>query len=269
MGPQDSKTIAQAVVKSTQITAGRTGPVDTPPPEAHVLKSTAQAVVKATSFPTRDTTPADTTPQRPNLLGMPAELLNYIVTLAVVDRSKSKCSTVVWAGVQTRHDRDIDRRYAYPESPGLARTCVHLAAVALPIYYGQNMFSFTSPIQAVDWLNAKSGRYEEPIVRNVEIRFCLDHTRKTSREMISRRYCALCLNSTVVRLFLKDRTDKLGVFVKYDSRKNLRSHVKTLVAVERSLEVRVKKTNKGDIYARHPSDKIAEICRYLSFGRRN
>jgi hypothetical protein len=269
MGPQDSTILAQAVVKSTQTTAGRTRPANTPPSEAQILKSTAQAIVKSTLFPTRDTTPADTTPPRPHLLGLPAELLNYIVTLAGADHSKSKRSNVVWAGVERRQDREIHKRCAYPESPALARTCVRLAAVALPIYYGQKKFAFTSPTQVVDWLNAKAGRYEKPIVRNVEIHFCLDHSKNMSRKIISQRYSALFLNSIVVEMVLRDQTDKLSVRVKHGSHTNIRLHARTLAAVERSLAARVKKTNKGGIYARHPSDKIAEICRYLSFGRRN
>jgi hypothetical protein len=268
MDPQDSKAVTQAVVKSSPTSAHNMKSADTSPSRARLLKTTAQAAVKSTSFPTANTTAADATPPQPHLLGLPAELLNYIAALAVVDRSKSKRSNVVWAGVQRRQDRGMHTRCAYPESPALARTCVHLAAVALPIYYGQKKFAFTSPTQAVDWINAKSGRYEEPVVRNVEIHFCLDHSKNMSRKIISQRYSALFLNSTVVEMVLRDKTDKLSVRVRHGNRTNTRLHARTIAAVERGLAVRVKKTNKADIYARHPSDKITEICRYLSFGRR-
>jgi hypothetical protein len=264
--PQDSKPETQAVVESISSSARNMETTDPPLPEAHLLKTTAQEVVKSTTSQTRDATPADMTPPRPRLLSLPAKLLNYIVTLAVVDSD----STFLSAGVRRDQEYDTRMRCAYPASPGLARTYVHLAAVALPIFYGQNNFAFSSPTQAVDWFNVKSGRYEEPIVRKVEIDFTRDRSKSMSQMTISWRHTVMFRSNAEVNISLKDNADELAVSVKYriDRWDTAPLGAGDIADIKRELAAKVKETNEETVYARHPSDKIIEICRYLSFGCR-
>lgn len=188
-----------------------------------------------------DANPAEAPPPRTHLLGLPAELLNYIVTLAVVEDLGFGSLT---AGVQRKQFDHKNMILASPASPPLARTCALLKALVTPIYYGQNEFSFYSPDEAVAWLSLKLGRKDEAAVRNIEVN----------------------IRGLPVLVSLEDNTNEVAVFIPKWSDSYL--CVRQEDAWFRSLRTRAsswaKEINDGKLYARKPSDKIADLCLYLS-----
>lgn len=127
-----------------------------------------QTVLESTSSTASNTSSTNMLPQKSRLLSLPPELLNYIVTLAVVKKGSKQRR--VKADIQKRRVDDRREFLATPTSPGLACTCVLLRALVLPIYYGQNLFWFATPARAVDWFSLKLARKDDAIARNIIVK---------------------------------------------------------------------------------------------------
>lgn len=198
-----------------------------------------QAVLDSAFSTASNTIPVNILPQRSRLLRLPPELLNYIVTLAVV-KKRLGCRTVV-SNVKKQQVHDRVGILAVPASPGLACTSVFLRALVLPIYYGQNTFWFISPAQAVDWLSLKLRRKDEAIVRHIIV----------------------CLKGGArVDISLKDNTNEL--VVEFDNLDKYLGVNDQNPRPETGVSSWVEEINNGSLYARKPSDKIADLCLYLS-----
>lgn len=130
------------------------------------VADSASATSSATS-----TFTTDMQPPTASLLGLPAELLNYIITLTVTaEKSKADLRTFLLAQRQQASVKPEGTLCAYP-TPALAGTCTSLEAIVLPIYYGQNPPIFCSPKLAYDWLSTRRKGRSEATVRQVWIRF--------------------------------------------------------------------------------------------------
>lgn len=186
---------------------------------------------------TTNTTTPVMPPPRAHLLSLPAELLNYIVTLAVVDRSK-----IVTAKVQMRREDGRKQTRASPTAPALACTCNFLKALVMPIYYGQKKFYFASSDEAVRWLTLKLERKEEAVVRDIIVSVSYG-----CRVNIS-------LNNTNEVAVRVTGDDCWGYALYDDWRRSLETRVSNWV----------EEIDNGRLYARKPSDKIPDFCLYLS-----
>lgn len=86
----------------------------------------------------------DMPPPEASHFSLPAELLNHIATLTVVEDPDADQAALL---LEQREQDDYgvygykSRVLAFP-SPAVVRTCTALEAIALPIYYGQNTFRF-------------------------------------------------------------------------------------------------------------------------------
>jgi hypothetical protein len=119
------------------------------------LRSTKRATTTSLSTSETETPATDAQPPRASLLGLPTELLNSIVELTVV---KDPDEGPIIADVYFKPLKGRSNRHAFrcsKPSPGLARTCTVLEAIALPMYYGRNTFSFRSSAHACRWLSLK------------------------------------------------------------------------------------------------------------------
>ena len=127
---------------------------------------------------TTSTVTTDMQPPTASLLGLPAELLNYTITLVVLaEKSKPDLRTFLLAQRQQASIEPKGTFRAYP-TPALAGTCTSLEAIVLPIYYGRNPPIFCSPKLAYDWLSTRRKGRSEAAVRRVWIHF--EVTRKIS-----------------------------------------------------------------------------------------
>lgn len=102
-------------------------------------------VATSISPPETDPEAINAQPPEASLLGLPKELLHYIVELAVVkdpDEGPTK------ADVEFRRLKARRHLFRCPTpSPALGRTCKVLEAIVLPINYSQNIFaSVTHPV---------------------------------------------------------------------------------------------------------------------------
>ena len=134
------------------------------------FRSTKRAITISTSTSETSTSATDAQPPRASLLGLPAELLNSIVELTVV---KDPDEGPIIADVYFKPLEGRNNRHAFrcsKPSPGLARTCTVLEAIALPMYYGQNTFSFRSCTHACRWLSLKRKK-GLALIRRVKILF--------------------------------------------------------------------------------------------------
>lgn len=112
----------------------------------------------------------DTQPPRASLLGLPKELLNYIIILAIDEDPDTDPTALLMAQRNNKGLRQDGRVNAFP-SPALARTCTTLEAIVLPIYYGQRTFHFCSMNLAVEWLNQERRMKSVASVRQVRVHF--------------------------------------------------------------------------------------------------
>jgi hypothetical protein len=159
------------------------------------LKPTERATTTSTSTSETEASATDAQPPRASLLGLPTELLNYIVELIVVKDPDEgpTIADVYFKPLKGNRNRHVFR--CSRPSPGLARTCTFLEAIALPMYYGQNTFSFRSSIHACRWLSLKRKK-GMALIRRVKILF--DVTDGDDEELI-----------VEIELFLEEKTDKL------------------------------------------------------------
>lgn len=163
-------------------------------------KPTKRRVVKRISSSEIKTTADDAQHLSTSLLGLPKELLNHIVELAVVQNPDEG---PVEANVEFKRLKGRGSRHAFrceTPSPALGRTCRALEAIVLPIYHAQNTFSFRSHYHASRWLSLTRRRQGLASIRRVKILFDVfgSDDEKTLVEM---------------ELFLEDETDSLALAV--------------------------------------------------------
>lgn len=104
-------------------------------------------------------------PPRASLLGLPKELLNHIITLAVVEDPDANLYAMLSKQHEETNTEPPGKIRAF-RSPALARSCTELEKIVLPIYYGQNTFSFCSASIACDWLRCERRKKgEAPVGR--------------------------------------------------------------------------------------------------------
>lgn len=127
------------------------------------LKPAKHTVAKSISPCATEPDATNAQPPEASLLGLPKELLNYIVELAVVKDPDEGPTEVK---VNSRH---VSR--CPTPTPALGRTCKVLEAIVLPIYYGQNTFAFRTSNDACRWLSQRGRRNGMASVRRVKIRF--------------------------------------------------------------------------------------------------
>lgn len=108
-----------------------------------------QATASLTSPPDTITVATSAQPPRACLLGLPKELLNYIIILAVVEDPDADPKALL---LKQYHETKGQIRPHWHPQPALAQTCNALRPTVLPIYYGQNAFTFYSAEQALSWL---------------------------------------------------------------------------------------------------------------------
>lgn len=115
----------------------------------------------------------ETQAPKASLLGLPKELLNYVITLAVVDDPDADQTALLLEQQQKDGYGHFGRKgkvLAFP-SPALARTCTELEAIVLPTYYGQNTFHFCSMKVASYWLYQERRRNSVASVRHIRVHF--------------------------------------------------------------------------------------------------
>lgn len=137
-------------------------------------------------------------PLEASLLGLPKELLNDIIELAVVARpgegpTKSKVESKQLK--TSRHLFDCHK-----PNPALGRTFKVLEAIVLPIYWGQHIFVFHSAPLALRWLSMKRRRDGMTLIRHVKIRFNVK-----GKENVEHG------ENLEIHLFLEDGTDRLAL----------------------------------------------------------
>lgn len=141
-----------------------------------IIKPARQTAADSASASITSTVTTDPQPPTATLLGLPVELLNYIITLAVpAEEPKPDLQTFL---LQQRQKASIEPKgtfNAYP-TPALAGTCTTLEAIVLPIYFGQNPSIFCSPELAYDWLSTRRRGRSASTVRQVWIHF--EHHRR-------------------------------------------------------------------------------------------
>lgn len=133
------------------------------------LKPAKHTVAKSISPSATEPDATNTQPPEASLLGLPKELLNYIIELAVVKRPGEGPTESKVDSKQLKTSRQLSG-YHMP-TPALGRTCKVLEAIVLPIYWGQHNFVFHSPSQALRWLSMKRRRNGMAMIRQVKIRF--------------------------------------------------------------------------------------------------
>jgi hypothetical protein len=135
------------------------------------MESAHYTTANSASASTANAVATDPQPAKASLLGLPVELLNYIITLAMlVDVAKPDLHTFLSKQRQKANAGPKAKLHLYPW-PALARTCTSLEAIVLPIYYGQNTFIFHSPKLAYRWLSARRRGKGEATVRRVQLHF--------------------------------------------------------------------------------------------------
>jgi hypothetical protein len=172
--------------------------------DQQILEPANQAVANAISPSTTDMVTTTAQPPKASLLGLPKELLNYIIALVVVEDPDAGLYTLLLE--QLLDTRFVPRGQIRAfRTPALARTCTALEAIVLPVYYGQNTFTFCSARHAYHWLHQMRRGQGETSVRQIRVYF----------EQYSSR--ALGLGPDCKReplgVYLKDSTDKLAVTV--------------------------------------------------------
>lgn len=111
---------------------------------------------------------ANTQPPRASLLGLPKELLNHIIILAVVNDPDTDPTARL---SKQRPNVRLHGRVRVFSSPALARTCTALEAIVWPIYYGQNTFDFCSSTVAFQWLSQERRKRCLAPVRRIRIHY--------------------------------------------------------------------------------------------------
>lgn len=170
------------------------------------LKRAEQSISKSTSPSAVDTISTNAQPPETSLLGLPKELFNYIVELAVV---KEPDEGPVEANVEFKQligGRQGGRHVFRESTPSVAlgRTCTVLAAIALPMHYLRNTFAFRSANHASRWLSLKHQRSGMTLVRRVRIRFKV----KVTEGSVSQRRNGQHFE---IELFLAEETDMLAL----------------------------------------------------------
>lgn len=133
------------------------------------LKPAKHTVAKSISPSATEPDATNTQPPEASLLGLPKELLNYIIELAVVKRPGEGPTESKVDSKRLKSSRQLSG-YHMP-TPALGRTCKVLEAIVLPVYWGQHNFVFHSPSQALRWLSMKRRRNGMAMIRQVKIRF--------------------------------------------------------------------------------------------------
>lgn len=165
-------------------------------------KRAEQTVAKSTSPSATKTIATNVQPPEASLLGLPKELLNYIIELAVLKDSDEDPTE---ANVEFKQLKGGQRVFRDPTpSPALGRTCKILEAIVLPIFYGQNTFAFRSTDHASCWLSLKRRRWGMALVRRIRIRFAV----KGMQGAVSQRKKG---ENVEVELLLRDKTGKLAL----------------------------------------------------------
>lgn len=134
------------------------------------LKPTNQTAANSESPSATDTVLADTQKPQASLLGLPKELLNYIITLAVVEEPDADQITLMSKQREEISARPPGKIRAF-RSPALARTCTELEAIVLPTFYGQNTFAVCTTWTAYEWLRRERRRQDQAPVRRIRIYF--------------------------------------------------------------------------------------------------
>jgi hypothetical protein len=137
------------------------------PRDKQDLESIEQADVDSASPSATNT---DTQPPRASLLGLPKELLNYIITLAVVDDPDADKSALLSKQLTESEAGPLHEARSL-RSPALARSCTELDAIVLPMYYAQNTFAFCSASVAHAWLHRERRKQSDAPVRRIRIYF--------------------------------------------------------------------------------------------------
>jgi hypothetical protein len=114
------------------------------------------------------TTNTDAQPPRASLLGLPKELLNYIITLAVIEDPDADQTALLSKQLTESEAGPLYEARSF-RSPALARSCTELDAIVRPIYYGQNTFAFCSASVAHAWLRRERRKQSEAPVRRIRI----------------------------------------------------------------------------------------------------
>lgn len=161
-------------------------------------KSKKQRIAKPISTSETETTTIDAEHPRASLLGLPKELLNYIIGLAVV-KDPEEGPTEAIVELQRLKGSGYILRCETP-SPALGRTCRVLESIVLPIYYGQNTFAFCSHYHTCHWLSSTRKRRGMSSIRRIRILF----------DVIGRHNVERLVE---MELFLEDKTDRLALAV--------------------------------------------------------
>jgi hypothetical protein len=164
----------------------------------------------------------NTQPPRASLLGLPKELLNQIILLAVIDDSEDGFLIVHTRPIGTWEDQNC---CTSPPTPALARTCTVLEKIVLPVYYGQNTFALGSPSSAHDWLAGKRRGREVAPVRTVYI-----HLRVRPQYVGEQSAGPSFRKHSMVRVVCDEKTDMLSISASSAFREQLCTSCKHKVA---------------------------------------
>ena len=189
----------------------------------------------------------DTQPPQACLLGLPKELLNYIITLAVVEDPEADPTTLLLEQRQRNDGHAQSGRVEAFSSPALARTCTTLEATVLPIYYGQHTFHFCSMNVASQWLNQERRMKIVASVRRVKV------------------HCGL---TPKLRKQLKRKRKALDMFLEADSRVLALSKASSFFAdlcedCRWAFRAKVQWNNDRDSEFRSGEEKLAALACYF------
>jgi len=160
-----------------------------------------QAVARSTLHSTTSTITTTAQPPEASLLGIPKELLNYIIILTVVEDPDADPVAYLEKHSPGLCILPCDKIRSFPLPP-LARTCTTLEAIVSPIYYGQSTFTFRSPSELCFWLSVKRRGYRVALVRRARI-----HFQKPGRGG-EHKY-----RNAGLEVFLEDKTSALAISI--------------------------------------------------------
>ena len=143
----------------------------------------------------------DLQPPTACLLDLPAELLNYIITLAIPGEESEPDLHTFLLEQRQKASVEPESKFCAYLTPALAGTCTALEAIALPIYFGLHPSVFCSPKLAYDWLSTRRRGRNEAVVRRVWIHF--EVTRRISE--------GPAWKQAALEMALVDNTDALAV----------------------------------------------------------
>lgn len=206
-------------------------------------KSKKQRIAKPISTSETETTATDAEHPRASLLGLPKELLNYIITLAVVEEPDADQITFM---LKQREETSVGPPGKIPayRSPALARTCTELEAIVLPVYYGQNVFAFCNAGTAHEWLRHERRGQDQAPVRQIKIYFDPDlfNTEEYASMVIS----------------LEDKADMLAIRVESAYYLNMCNACQSILASK------VEEINRRDHYDGSKERRLAALAYELS-----